>query len=139
MQTKEQTVRSEIEYLLPERIVLSENFENAEVFLKEREKCASFRNKNNATALRKGSKIVLDFGREICGGIRIITFDAGINGAKLRISFGESLGEAMSVIGYKNATNNHSPRDLECLVSTLSDLSFGQTAFRFVLIEVLND
>lgn len=86
----------------------------------------------------KGSYIVLDFGKEISGGIRIITRDTK-GYPKIRISFGESLGESLADLGIKGAQNDHSPRDFEATLSFMSDLTFGQTAFRFVKIELLDD
>jgi hypothetical protein len=61
------------------------------------------------------------------------------NTAKLRLVFGESVSEALSSIGEKGATNDHSPRDIEVLVSNYSALEFGQTGFRFVKIELLDE
>lgn len=62
----------------------------------------------------------------------------GSNGsARWRLTFGEPLTEACSSIGQKNARNDHSPRDFEVVTSTMSDLRFGQTGFRFVRIVLL--
>lgn len=47
--------------------------------------------------------------------------------------------EACSAIGEKNATNHHAPRDFEIQTSNMSDLEFGQTGFRFVRLELLDD
>ncbi|MBQ7725589.1 MAG: alpha-L-rhamnosidase, partial [Clostridia bacterium] len=84
---------------------------------------------------QQGSFVLLDFGKEICGGVRLITHS--VSGmAKFHIRFGESITEAMTPLGTKNAGNDHSPRDFEVLVPTLSDLTFGQTGFRFVYVEL---
>ena len=86
----------------------------------------------------KGSFVVLDFGKELCGGIRMITRSC-VDTTKWRLTFGESITEAVSSIGEKNATNDHSPRDFEVLISNMSDLEYGQTGFRFVRIELLSE
>ena len=52
---------------------------------------------------------------------------------------GESVTEACSSIGVKNATNDHSPRDLEIVTCSMSDLTFGQTGFRFARLELLSE
>ena len=81
-----------------------------------------------------GDYVILDFGKEISGGIRIFTGFIS-NDANVRIRFGESVGEACSELGYKGSCNDHSPRDMNVKISTLSDLTFGQSGFRFVRID----
>ena len=87
----------------------------------------------------KGSYVVLDFGKELCGGVRFITRIVEDMYAKMRITLGESLTEACSQIGEKNATNHHAPRDFEVDVINMSDLTFGQSGFRFARIELLTE
>lgn len=89
---------------------------------------------NNEALLKNGNFFILDFGKEYSGGIRIFTKHIADN-ASIRIRFGESVGETCSDIGYKGATNDHSPRDFVVKVPHLSDLTFGQTGFRFVRID----
>ena len=89
---------------------------------------------NNESTLKNGSFVIFDFGKEYSGGIRIFTKHIADN-SSIRIRFGESVGEACSDIGYKGATNDHSPRDFVVKVPHLSDLTFGQTGFRFVRID----
>jgi alpha-L-rhamnosidase len=83
------------------------------------------------------SGIVLDFGKEIQGGIEIITT---INNPKpagrVRIRFGESVAEAMSDIKRNGATNDHAMRDFEVTLPWLGRLEVGQTGFRFVRIDL---
>jgi len=82
--------------------------------------------------------VLLDFGKEIHGGVRMIVCKAK-EMATFRLTFGESASEAMSSIGEKNATNDHSPRDFQVIAGKMSDNSFGQTGFRFVRVELLSD
>jgi len=126
------------EKLMPVQIKDQKGISNANELLNEKVACISFSQEHCSQFLEKGSFIVLDFGKELCGGIRIITRAVDGN-ADFRITFGESLTEALSSIGEKNATNNHSPRDMEVEVPQLSDLTFGQTGFRFVRIELLSE
>ncbi|MDR0425930.1 MAG: family 78 glycoside hydrolase catalytic domain [Clostridiales bacterium] len=82
--------------------------------------------------------IILDFGRELSGGVRILTHRAEGN-TRVRIRFGESLSEACSDIKGRaagaTATNNHSLRDFEAELVFMSDMRFGQTGFRFVRLD----
>ncbi len=84
--------------------------------------------------------ILLDFGKEIHGGIKI---SMGIRKSKtplkLRLRFGESVGEAMSEIGGRqNATNEHSLRDFIIEVPWLGSLEVGETGFRFLRVDVVD-
>lgn len=92
-----------------------------------------------ARFLGKGSYVVLDFGKELCGGVRFITRTVEDIYAKVRITLGESLTEACSDVGYKNATNHHAPRDFVADLINMSDLTFGQSGFRFARIELLTE
>lgn len=83
--------------------------------------------------------ILLDYGKEIHGGVKI---SMGIRPSKtplkLRLRFGESVGEAMSDIGGKqNATNEHSLRDFIVEVPWLGSIEVGETGFRFLRVDVV--
>ena len=86
-----------------------------------------------------GSYIILDFGKEMHGGIRMMTNWIYYGECKVRLRFGESLGEVNSSIGEKNAKNAHSPRDFEAVICAYADMTLGQTGFRFVRIDLLED
>ena len=88
-----------------------------------------------------GGYIVLDFGVEINGGIRIVNQGSGNQNDRnvIRVRFGESVSEVMSNVGEFNSTNNHSPRDFEYLLPDFSNVEFGNTGFRFVRIDFPND
>ena len=88
----------------------------------------------NTTFFDVNDSLILDFGEEVSGGIRILTY-YGVN-VPVRIRFGESLTEACSELrGVQNATNDHSLRDLVIHLQNYSDMSFGQTGFRFVRLD----
>lgn len=83
--------------------------------------------------------ILLDFGKELHGGISIST---GLSSTKdpirLKVTFGESVSEAMSAIGDScSATNDHAMREFEVGVPWLGTTEVGQTGFRFVRIDLL--
>lgn len=81
--------------------------------------------------------VLLDFGREIHGGIQIGTSSCG-HGAKLRVRFGESAGEAMADIGRKGACNDHAPRDIVLNASHMGQIEYGHSGFRFARIDLVS-
>ncbi len=91
--------------------------------------------KNGASG--KKAEILLDFGREMNASPRILTHTvSGTSPAKIRIVCGESVAEAMSDIGLKNATNDHALRDYDTLLTPYSDMTFSESGFRFVRIRL---
>lgn len=126
------------ENIVPVAIKEMQGIQNEETLFVKRHTAISFKKDCCVEFAEKGSYIVLDFGKELCGGLRIITRSAK-NLTTFRITFGESYSEACTDIGNKNAGNDHSPRDFEVKVSFMSDLTFGQTGFRFARVELLSD
>jgi len=83
--------------------------------------------------------IVLDFGREIQGGIEIVVPRGNRNPAgTVRIRFGESVAETMSEIGEHNSTNDHAMRDFRVTLPWLGRLQIGESGFRFVRIDLVD-
>ena len=129
-----------IEFIYPVRMIKADGIvSGGENFLINRDEIASFGNDNlicmrNENGIK--SYVILDFGKEICGGVRIVTAIVKGLTTKIRLVFGESVSEAMSSLGDKGATNHHSPRDFSAMISNLSTLEFGRTGFRFVKIEL---
>ena len=80
--------------------------------------------------------LLLDFGRELHGGIQIGT-GSGTSGMRVRLRFGESVAEAMSDIGEKGATNDHAMRDNVFGVPSLGTIEVGNSGFRFVRIDLI--
>ena len=99
----------------------------------------------NMCILKSGNGIrpalLLDFGKELHGGLQIVTgMYKGNKPVRLRVRFGESASEAMSEIEPKqNATNDHAMRDMIVQVPWLGKLETGNTGFRFVRIDLLED
>ena len=82
--------------------------------------------------------LILDFGRELHGGLQIGMSPKGTPHAKLRIRFGESVSETLSSLGDgKHATNDHAMRDLELTVPSFGSIEIGNTGFRFVRIDLV--
>lgn len=126
------------ENLLPKALKVSEAVEHVEELLSPKPACVTFRDDHAACFTGKGSYVLLDFGKELCGSIRFLIKGAA-PGSTFHITLGESVSEACSSIGEKNATNDHSPRDFMALVSAMSDLTFGLSGFRFAKIELVSD
>ena len=127
------------ENVVPVSIKEHRNVETVEELLREKPACISFKKQNVAVFRNKGSYVILDFGKELCGGLRFVTRMVQQGTALFRITLGESLSEACSSIGEKNATNDHSPRDFTVEIPNMSDLTFGQSGFRFAKVELLTD
>ncbi|HEX2973753.1 MAG TPA: alpha-L-rhamnosidase C-terminal domain-containing protein [Tepidisphaeraceae bacterium] len=135
------------QYILPKRIVWQSSdeqsaVENAENLLKAGSGQVTLDNPTACTLRNKGKAagILLDFGRELSGGIQIMVSGSEKNGpVRLRVRFGESVSEAMSEVGgEKNATNDHAVRDQTCLVPWLGTHEIGNTGFRFVRIDLVD-
>jgi len=127
-----------VRFLYPYRIKEAENIAGADSFLHKKQLQIGL-NEPDAVTFRPGAFLVLDFGKEIRGGIRILTSDTkDAKCVQIRIRFGESLSECFAELGEKNATNDHSPRDMKVDLPAWSDQCFGDTGFRFVRIDLLS-
>lgn len=83
--------------------------------------------------------IVLDFGKEIHGGIEIVTTISNANPAgRIRVRFGESVSETMSDAGKSSATNDHAMRDFVITLPWLGRIETGESGFRFVRIDLVD-
>ncbi len=83
--------------------------------------------------------ILIDFGKELHGGIEIITgaFDKG-HQMKIRLTLGESISEALSKVENSTATNDHAMRDFEVTLPWLGKINIGNSGFRYAKIELLD-
>jgi alpha-L-rhamnosidase len=83
----------------------------------------------------KNPAILLDFGQEIHGGIRLTNgMSKGHQPVRLRITFGESADEAMGQPNQDHAIHNQ-----EILAPWYGYAEFGNTGFRFARIELAED
>ncbi len=81
--------------------------------------------------LKAGSSLILDFGMELNGGIRIVT---GRKEGKIRIVFGESVSEAMA-----SPEQWHTVHDVTLPIPAMGATEFGNTGFRFVRLDIIED
>jgi alpha-L-rhamnosidase len=88
--------------------------------------------------------VLLDFGRELHGGLQLAVSDLqaaspASKTVRVRVRFGESVAEAMSDLGgADNATDDHAVRDQTLLVPWLGTTETGNTGFRFVRIDLVD-
>ncbi|WP_158799191.1 alpha-L-rhamnosidase [Pedobacter sp. L105] len=143
---KEETVRR---YLSPVKILwqtpdASTHIKNAERLLQPGDGQADLSGQNLCVMHNdeKGKAgILLDFGRELHGGLQLVTDRSrGGKPVRVRIRFGESASEAMSSIDtLHGATNDHAMRDFIISLPWLGKLEVGNTGFRFVRIDLVDD
>ncbi len=88
----------------------------------------------------KRPAFVLDFGREIQGGLQLVTgMPSSQRPITVRIRFGESVSEAMAEPDGKNgAGNDHAMRDFTVRLPWLGVLEVGNSGFRFVRVDLLD-
>ena len=81
--------------------------------------------------------VLLDYGKELHGGLQIVTgwFPGGP--VKVRVRYGESASEAMSDVGGKGgATNDHAMRDQVISLPMMGAVEIGNSGYRFVRIDL---
>ena len=129
------------EYLTPTRIVQTVGrVEDGEFLLKPW--CGQVStSEDQVVTFAKGASVLLDFGKEIQGGIQIArSIDGSHEAARFRLVLGESVSEALSDVDADEttATNDHSARDLEVYVPWLGVAEYGNSGFRFARLELLD-
>ena len=127
------------EKIIPVCVKDSKYVNGVDSLLVEQPACVSFHPSSLAIFTQKGAFVILDFGKELCGSLRFVTRAVVGGVAKFRIILGESLSEACSSIGEKNATNDHSSRDFIVDVPSMSDMTFGSSGFRFARVELVSE
>ena len=83
--------------------------------------------------------IVLDFGRELHGGLHLAQGMTSGRDLKVRVRFGESVAETCAELGERGACNDHAIRDCEFLLPWMGTREIGNTGFRFVRIDLLTN
>ena len=122
-------------YLFPKRVLQNGQAAEYPNLLKKKELQIGLA-ETDTVEFEDGDHAIFDFGAELCGGVRILTY-MGAN-VPVRIRFGESLTECCAEIGGEmNATNDHSLRDMTVMLQRYSDMTFGQTGFRFVRLDFM--
>ncbi len=84
--------------------------------------------------MKPGSAILLDFGLELNGGVRIVVGKMDCSTVNIRLRFGESVSETMS-----EPNNDHAVHNSMVKLPRWGITEFGNTGFRFVRIDVPSD
>ncbi len=131
-------------YVLPSRVVChTDGVQNADALLQERSGQITLDASNPCVLnnAKGNAAILLDFGKELHGGVQIMVWHSKNNKpVRLRVRFGESVSEAMAEFsGAKNTTNDHAIRDQTTLVPWLGTAEIGNTGFRFVRIDLADE
>ena len=79
-----------------------------------------------------GGELILDFGVELQGNLAVTTVNMELS--RVRVTFGESVSETLGT-----PTQDHAIHQETLQLPRLGQIRFGQTAFRFVRIEVPSD
>lgn len=84
--------------------------------------------------------IILDFGRELHGGLHFGMGAGSGRNLRIRVRFGESVAETCSdaLSGLSGAGNDHALRDFEMTLPVMGAIEIGNTGFRFVRIDLLS-
>ncbi len=123
-------------YLRPTRIVTtSGDVSHPEEMLKDRAGQISF-DSTGCTILRKGGMILVDFGREIHGSVRLLVQWTKPKRVTVNVRFGESVTEALTPTPEKGSTNDHANRDFRLTLSGFSGTDTNESGFRFAAIEL---
>ena len=135
------------QYLSPKRIVWMSDRSGASVvdasnLLRKGTGQADLVHRNFTRLISKDGEtpgILFDFGKEIQGGIQIVTDQpADQKPIRIRIRLGESVSEAMSDIDtIRGATNDHAMRDFTIQVPWLGVMQVGNSGFRFARIDLV--
>jgi Bacterial alpha-L-rhamnosidase. len=150
-------------YLTPSKVFWTNSktaVRDADLLLKPNTGQADIFGSGMCQLINKGddkASIILDFGREIHGGLKIVI--SAVAPAKtpvFRVRFGESVSETCSelntttslvetgsneVMDLKNntATNDHAIRDMELTCPYYGQIEIGSSGFRFVRLDLLTD
>ena len=120
-----------IRQYLPTAAVVAESGSNGSEYLIGNREPAIFLWGDIPTCkIAPGGWVLLDFGIELHGGVRLVNCDA----AKIRLRFGESVSEAM-----QTPNQDHAIHDAELALPQCGAIEYGNTAFRFVRIDSLEN
>lgn len=110
-----------------------------EVLLKNRGTFQTLWKKEHCT-IPSGGSILLDYGCELQGGLRMVLGRCSLTGYtgerpyKVRVRLGESVSEAMN-----EPVNHHAIHDAEILLAPMGETCFGKSGFRFARIDNLDE
>jgi len=119
------------EYLPSTRIMAAEKCTSSEILIGKRAIQLDWADSAHCAVLQSGGFIILDFGLEFQGGIRLLNLRER---GRIRLRFGESVSESCGT-----PDQTHAMHDTELDVPQMGMLEYGNTAFRFVRIDNVGD
>ncbi len=133
-------------YLTPKRILYTQgNIKNQSVLLQAGNGQSDMAGSPTCSLMNgdeETSSILLDYGQELHGGLKLVIGSADAASILVRIRFGESVAECnadtdegRNRVGY--TSNDHATRDDEYLIPRYGQFEIGSTGFRFVRIDLL--
>ena len=84
------------------------------------------------------ASVLVDFGRELHGGVSFASGGPSGKDVKVRVRFGESVAEAMAELGERGACNDHAIRDGVIDLPWLGTREIGNTGFRFARVDLVS-
>ena len=87
----------------------------------------------------KDASIILDYGRELHGALKLVVGSGSAANFRMRIRLGESVSETCSEIEGGTATNYHATRDIVLTVPRYGQIEIGNSGFRFARIDLLDE
>ncbi|MPM97991.1 hypothetical protein SDC9_145172 [bioreactor metagenome] len=121
-------------YCAAVRVVLAENCDQSEALPGSMTIQPDFSRNRKSCRLHPGGFVLLDFGRELAGGIRIVTGTSMNPQHRVRLRFGESVSECCG-----QPDNDHGIHDGIYLVANFGATEIGNTGFRFIRIDLPPD
>lgn len=128
--------------VFPTRVVLSRGNVTGQEYLKEFKprQVAIYSYHDQCTLDNRESgvnaAVLVDFGRELHGTLNISVWSMSSPHCEFRVRLGESVSEALTPIGTKNATNDHAERDTVFGAGPWSSNETCESGFRFAYIEL---
>lgn len=118
-------------YTVPgSQVIASGNCSNEKILIGNKVLRNFTNSKYPVCTIKTGGFVLLDYGCELSGGVRIVT--GMMPSCKVRLRFGESVAEACA-----DPNMDHVIHDVILPLSLLSSTDFGNTGFRFVRLDVL--
>ena len=136
-------------FVMPARVIwFSEKSEqssvaHAEILLKEKHGQVpegAFLAGSGCRLENKGApaSVLVDFGRELHGGVQLASGGPSGKDVKVRVRFGESVAEAMAELGERGACNDHAIRDGVVDLPWLGTREIGNSGFRFARVDLVS-
>ena len=84
------------------------------------------------------ASVLVDFGRELHGGVQLASGGPSGKDVKVRVRYGESVAEAMAELGERGACNDHAIRDGVIDLPWLGTRETGNSGFRFARVDLVS-